>query len=196
MITARHMSIDRQKGLAILKKHTLNRNLYRHCLAVEAAMRALARRYHTSDPDMWGLVGLLHDADWGQTQDDPATHTSKTVEWMKEAGIARKEVYEAVLAHNFEHNGYRAPQTHMEWALYTCDDLTGLIVATALVSPEKKLSSITVDSVFKKFGSKSFAAGVNRNHIRLCETKLSVSLHQFVGIVLTSMQEIAMELGL
>ena len=84
----------------------------------------------------------------------------------------------------------------MEWALYTCDELTGLIVATALIMPSKKIADVTIESVLKKFPAKSFAAGVNRDQIKMCETKLNILLQEFIGIVLKSMQEIAPELGL
>jgi predicted hydrolase (HD superfamily) len=84
----------------------------------------------------------------------------------------------------------------MEWALYTCDELTGFIVARTLVLPTKKIADVTVESVLKKFPSKSFAAGVNRLQIQMCEDKLGIKLPDFVGIVLKSMQEIAAELSL
>jgi predicted hydrolase (HD superfamily) len=84
----------------------------------------------------------------------------------------------------------------MQWALYTCDELTGLIVAVALVKPEKKLSSVTVDSVMKKWNSKSFAAGVDRKQIEECTPRLGIELRDFIQIALTAMQSISMDLGL
>lgn len=185
----------RQKALSILKSHIKNKNLYRHCLTVETAMRTLAYHFN-ADADRWGLAGLLHDADWEETKDDPVRHTRKTVEWLKEAGFADRELFTTILSHNYVHNGEAAPKNIMEWSLYISDDLTGLIVATTLVMPGKKLAAVASADVLKKFGSRSFAAAVNREHIMLCVTKLQISLDKFIGLVLKAMQEIAVELGL
>ncbi len=197
--------ISRDDALSILDKHIKNPNLRKHCLAVEAAMAALAvmlkpkgsnLKTDAYNIDKWKLVGLLHDADWEETQDDPATHTKKTIEWLAQAGETNTQIREAILSHNYERNGFRAPNSKMEWALYTCDELTGLIIACALVRPDKKLKSVKVKSVLKKFPIKSFAAGANREQIRLCEEKLGIELAKFVEVVLGAMQEISDELGL
>ncbi|KKQ37478.1 MAG: HDIG domain protein, partial [Candidatus Woesebacteria bacterium GW2011_GWA1_37_7] len=92
--------------------------------------------------------------------------------------------------------GAPEPKTKMQWALYCCDELTGLIVAVALVKPDKKLSSVTVDSVMKKWNSTSFAAGVDRKQIKECEPRLGIPLEEFVGIALSAMQAIHEDLGL
>jgi predicted hydrolase (HD superfamily) len=187
--------ITRNQAIAILEKNIKNKNLFRHCLAVEAAMKGLANHFH-EDMDKWGLVGLLHDGDWEATRTDHLNHTKEMHDWLKEAGETDEEVLRAILSHNYLNNHELAPKTKMEWALYTCDELTGLIVASALVMPDKKLSSVTVESVIKKFPSKSFAAAVNRDQIRLCQEKLALKLHDFVAIVLKSMQTISPEIGL
>lgn len=179
----------------LLKRHIKNDNLVKHCFAVEAAMRAIARYYGT-DEDLWGYVGLVHDMDWEETQKTPEKHTKKTVEWLHEAGETDTRIFDAVLSHNYTRNGFREPHNSMEWALYTCDELTGLIVACALVRPEKKLSAVTVESVLKKFPQKSFAAGVHREQILQCEEKLGIPIANYVQLVLEGMQREHESLGL
>jgi len=126
-----------------------NKNLVKHGLAVEATMKKLAHHFN-QNPDLWGLAGLIHDADWEQTQTNHKLHGKKTVQWLKQAGETNNQLLQAVLSHNFERNKENQPKTTMDWALYTCDELTGLIIATALVMPDKKLASVTLDSVLKK----------------------------------------------
>lgn len=188
-------SISRDKALKLVQEKLASPHLVKHSLAVEAAMKALARKLG-GDESRWGIVGLLHDVDWDATKDAPDQHTRKTVEWLTELGHNDKELHKAILAHNHHHNGEGKPETPMEWALYTCDELTGLIVAVTLVQPSKKIADITIESVLKKFPSKSFAAGVNRLQIQMCEEMLGIPLNEFVGIVLKSMQEIQKDLGL
>lgn len=187
--------ISREAALKILKTNLKNQNLFRHCLAAEAAMRRLARHFH-EDEEKWGLVGLLHDGDWEKTNDNPSQHTKLMASWLTDAGEDRKEVLQAILSHNFVHSGENPPEAPLEWAIYTCDELTGLIVACALVMPDKKLSSVDVETVLKKFHVKSFAAAVSREQIKQCEEKLEIPLSQFIEIVLEAMQGIAKDLGL
>jgi len=187
--------LTRQIYLDIVNAHIKNKNLVKHCLAVEAAMRALARHFH-EDENVWGLAGLIHDADWEETGSDITAHTKKTIEWLKEQGEDDARIIEAVLAHNYKNNGHEEPQNTMQWALYTCDELTGLIVATTLVRPDRQLTSVTVESVLKKFPAKAFAAGIDREQIQLCEEKLGIPIHDFVNIILTEMQGIHTDLSL
>ena len=187
--------ISREKAVEILNRHLKNRNLFRHCLAVEAAMKGLAE-YFNEDKEKWGIVGLLHDGDWEETKNNPQLHTIKMVEWLKEEKEEDKEILRAIFSHNFAHNGQNQPQSKIEWALYTCDELTGLIFATALVMPNRKLALVTVESVLKKFPSKSFAAGVNREQIKMCQEKLGLPLDKFIEIVLRAMKKISYQLGL
>jgi predicted hydrolase (HD superfamily) len=153
-------------------------------------MRALAKHFGQNE-NLWGIVGLLHDADWEATETTPDQHTKKTVEWIKTAGEKNETLIRTILSHNHKHNAEAPPKNTIEWALYTCDELTGLIVATALVRPDKKITSVTLDSVMKKFKTKSFAAPVDREQIRLCEEKLGITLETFVNLVLSSLKEIA-----
>jgi lysyl-tRNA synthetase class 2 len=199
------LKITREKALEIVEKNIKNRNLVKHCLCVEAAMRGIARYIYkdsadakamADEEDLWGLIGLLHDADWEVTEPEPHTHTRKTVEWIKNSGEDNEKMIRTILAHNHKLNSEPPPENTIEWALYTCDELTGLIVATTLVRPDKKLASVEVSSVMKKFNTKSFAAPVDREQIRLCEEKLGIKLEDYVGIVLKSLQKISNDLDL
>ena len=188
--------ISRDQALQLVNDHIANKNLVKHCIAVEGAMRALAEHFG-ENPDEWGLAGLLHDADWEATgTEDMNAHTLKTIEWIEAAGDTTPEIKRAILAHNFAVNGEPMPQSTMEWSLCCCDELTGLITAATLVTPEKKLALVEIPSIMKKFKSKNFAAAVNRDDITRCEQKLKIPLEQFVQIVLDGMRAKSDELGL
>lgn len=187
--------ISREEALNLLHENMKNPNLRRHCYAVEAVMRALAQ-YFKEDEETWKIAGLLHDADYELTKDDPKEHTHKTIEWLKKME-AETDIYDAVAAHAWGYvDGAPQPKTKMQWALYCCDELTGLIVAVALVRPDKRLASVTVDSIMKKWKEKSFAAGVKREQIEECKPRLGVELKEFIQIALTAMQGISKDLGL
>jgi lysyl-tRNA synthetase class 2 len=188
-------TLTRDEAIEILEQHITNKNLQNHCKAVGATMRALAGRLG-GNTQLWEIAGLLHDADWEETQNAYDQHTLKTIEWIKEAGETNQELIDCILAHNHHHNGFRMPETPMEWALYTCDELTGFIVAVALTRPDKKLASVEVSSVLKKFPQVAFAKPVDREQIKLCEEKLGIPLEEFVGITLQAMQEISDDLNL
>lgn len=165
-------------------------------------MRALYRRLQDhkqsqEEEDRWGIAGLLHDADYEATKESAKTkHTKYVLAWLR--GLdAETDIYDAVASHAWGFvDGAPIPKTKMQWALYCCDELTGLIVAVALVRPDKKLASVTVDLVLKKWDSPSFAAGVNRGQIEECETRLGIPLREFIGIALSAMQKIHEDLGL
>ena len=184
--------LSKEEALSILKANIANENLRKHHYAVAAAMRALAEEFD-GDPDRWEIVGLLHDADYEETRDDPDRHTLVIAEQLEELGVS-EEIIRAIKAHNYERLDVM-PETKMEWSLVTCDDLTGLIVAVALVHPTK-LDGVSVESVMKKFDSKSFASGADRERIKLCEEKLDVPLESFVGLVLEAMKARSDRLGL
>ena len=158
-------------------------------------MRALAKKFG-GDEERWGVVGLIHDSDYEKTKDNPEKHTLLAVEWLKKAGEKDPEIISAVLSHNYGHTGQNPPKNNLEWALYCCDELTGFIVAVALVHPNKKLAEVSVDSVLKKLPDKSFAAAVKREQIKMCEEKLDIPLEEFVKIALEAMQGVGEELGL
>lgn len=189
----------REQALELLHKNMQNQNLRRHCYAVEVVMRSLAKHFYPDDTEpveVWGIVGLLHDGDYEETKSDPSKHTVKMSQWLKDQGENDPEILAAILSHNFAHTGENPPQNNLEWSLYCCDELTGLIVAVALVRPEKKLNTVSIESVMKKWEIKAFAAGVHREQIALCEEKLGIPLHDFVAIVLQAMQDNAKVLGL
>jgi putative nucleotidyltransferase with HDIG domain len=187
--------ITREKALELLHRNMQNQNLRRHCYAVEAVMRALAKKLD-GDEEKWAIVGLLHDGDYEKTKEKPAEHTLLMHQWLQEMGETDKEILEAILSHNYEHTGKKQPKNKLEWSLYCCDELTGFIVAITLVMPDKKLSSVTVESILKKFPQKAFAAAVKREQIALCQEKLGIPLEEFVKIALEAMQGISGELGL
>lgn len=186
--------ITRQQALELLHSKMQNQNLRRHCYSVEAAMRGLAKHFG-GDEEVWGIVGLLHDGDYEFTKNDPANHAKLMANWVRELGETDDELLTGIESHGWFHQG-RLPETQMQWCLFCCDELTGLMVATTLVQPSRKLADVTVEKVLKKFPEKNFAAGVKREDIKMCEEKLSISLPEFVGIVLKSMQDVAPELGL
>lgn len=188
--------MNRKQALELLHKNMKNVNLRRHCYAVEAVMRALAG-YFKEDEDTWGIAGLLHDADYELTKDDAKKeHTKHVLKWLKELD-AEADIYDAVAAHAWRYVDHAPqPKTRMQWALYCCDELTGLIVAVALVKPDSRLASVSVDSVMKKWKSQSFAAGVNREQIEECKPRLGIPLREFVEISLKAMQGISKDLGL
>ena len=181
--------MNRELALALMKTHVKNSNLQKHILAVEAVMRHLARRLG-ADEELWGLVGLLHDLDYEYTMKDPEHHALKTVDMLKEYDLSQ-EITNAILAHN-----NKAPiVSNLEKALYCTDPVTGMIVSCALIHPDKNLSPIDPAFVIRRMGEKRFAASVNRDAIRSCET-LSLSLDEFIQISLDAMRGIRAELGL
>lgn len=167
------------------------KNLFKHILAVEAVMRRLAR-YFGENEDRWGAAGLLHDIDYEETKDDPEKHSLISGSIAKELGFDQ-EIVDAVIAHNQIHGVPR--NTMMAKALYSSDPLTGLIVASALISPLKKLSGIDPDFVINRMGEKSFARGANRDTIRAC-SEMGLELRDFIAMGLEAMTGISKELGL
>ncbi len=174
-----------------VKKRIKTKNLFKHILAVEAVMRRLARHFG-EDEERWGAAGLLHDIDYEDTKDDPARHSLLSGKIASELGFD-DEIVDAVRAHNEYHGLPRT--TKMAKALYSADPLTGLIVASALIVPAKKLSAIDADFVVNRMGEKSFARGANRDTIR-ASSELGLELTEFISLALGAMQGISQELGL
>lgn len=182
----------RQRALELIDQYIKNENLKKHLLAVEALMKALARKYG-EDEEIWGLAGLLHDLDWEITKETPEKHPLIAVEILEKENFP-EEVISAVKKHN--HLQGLVPETNLEKALYSCEEITGLIVAVALVMPNKKLSEVTVERVLNKFNEPSFARGVNREIILKAEEFLGLKLEDLIAIALKAMQEIQDKLGL
>lgn len=187
--------ITKDEALELLHANMQSVNLRKHCYAVGAVMKALARHFE-EDEAKWEVVGILHDGDYEKTKETPEKHTILMVEWLKEKKVEDKEIIDAILSHNFSHTGNNPPKNNLEWSLYCCDELTGFIVAVTLVRPERKLTSVTVENVLSKWNQKSFAAGVKREQIERCEEKLGINLTDFIQITLSAMQKISKELGL
>jgi len=181
----------RKEALGLLKQFTKNENLIKHALAVEAAMRAYAEKFG-EDPEKWGVTGLLHDFDY-EKYPNPEDHPFKGAKILQEKGYPQ-EMIQAVLAHG-DHTGVQR-KTLMEKALYAVDELTGLIVAVALVRPSKKIADVTVKSVMKKWKDKAFARGVNRENIEKGARDLEVELKDHINCVLQAMKDISDKLGL
>ncbi|MBI3576722.1 HDIG domain-containing protein [Candidatus Gottesmanbacteria bacterium] len=187
--------ITKQQAIDLLHAHTQNQNLRRHMYAVAAVMKALAEKLG-GDPEVWEILGLLHDADWEETKDVPNEHTKQTLAWLKGLGETDGPIVHALMSHNRKYTQLAELDGIIEWALETCDELTGFIVAVALVRPEKKLETVTVESVLKKWKTKEFARAVDRDQIAQCEEKLGIPLSDFIQLSLTAMQSIHEDLGL
>jgi putative nucleotidyltransferase with HDIG domain len=181
--------MTREEALVLLKSHMTNKNLIKHCLAVEACMRALAARLG-HDPEPWGLAGILHDLDYEMTGMSAELHTTETVKVLREKGIAEPIVH-AVQAHA----GKVPCESPMDWAIYSVDPLTGLIISAALMHPEKKLKAIDLEFLKRRYKEKSFARGARREEIE--ESKhLGLELDEFLSIAIAAMQGIDADLGL
>ena len=185
-------AFSRESAYKLVTDWTENKNLVKHMLAVEAEMRALAK-YFGENEDDWGIAGLIHDADYDKW---PKEHPKKLLAELKERK-APDWLVSAVETHAWNYNGMdREPKTKLEWALYTCDELSGFIIACALVRPDKKLASVTLETVLKKWPQKAFAKGVHREQIELCEEKLGIKKEEYIAICLKALQGISKELGL
>lgn len=197
----------RAQAYQIVTKFLTNKNLIKHSLAAEVAMRSLYYRMNPNplrNPDKeeqgrgeeekWGITGLLHDADYEMAKGHPEKHGLLLFEKVP-TGFIPDDIVHAIKAHNYEKTGV-TPQTPMDWAIACCDQLTGLIVACALVHPDKKLAPLTTEFVMKRMNEKSFARGADRTVIKLCEQKLNISLEEFTTVVLNAMKTISPQLGL
>jgi putative nucleotidyltransferase with HDIG domain len=186
------MNLTRDQALQLLESHVQADNLRKHCLATEAIMRALARRLD-QDETLWGLVGLLHDLDFEYTRDNPASHALQTVQLLAPWSFPQ-EALDAILRHNAEALQLER-KTALDYALTCAETITGLIVAAALVHPDRQLAGVQAKSVLKRMKSKDFARNVNRAHVTLCE-HINLPLAEFVAVSLQAMATISAELGL
>jgi predicted hydrolase (HD superfamily) len=176
-----------------------NQNLRRHCYAVGKVLSALYDYYQQKgvpanfvdmgnlNKEDWEIVGILHDADWEITAKDESNHTKLLLDWVEDKDLP-EEMVNVFKSHNNKVTGLREPQTLLEWTLECLDELTGFIVAVALMMPGKTLTEVSVESVIKKFAKKDFAKAVNREQINQCEHKLGIPVPEFVEITLKTMQ--------
>ena len=184
--------MTRDEAVALLHQRVENENLRKHCYASEAIMRRLARELG-EDPDVWGLAGVLHDVDFEETKEAPDRHGRVAAEHLSEAGVDAAAV-DAIRHHNAEGLGLER-STRFHHALAAAETITGLIVATALVYPDKKLASVKAKFILKRMKKKDFARAVSRETIMECE-QLDMALERFVQVSLEAMQETAETLGL
>jgi putative nucleotidyltransferase with HDIG domain len=182
--------MERNRALELVRKYTEKEITFRHLISVEGVMRALARHFG-EDEDRWGYAGLFHDLDYDQTADDFARHTELTVEWLRNDGFDDERVLNAILAH-------KDPQYRddlLSKAIVNADAVAGLLVACALVRPEKA-QGMKVSSVKKKLKEKSFAPGVDRQEIREVEEMIGLDLDRFIEIGIQGLQSVASEIDL
>jgi putative nucleotidyltransferase with HDIG domain len=181
--------VDRSEAHAFAHEKCLKETTYRHLISVEGVMRALARRFE-EDEDLWGLTGLFHDLDQDHTGDDGARHAVLAAEWLREAGVDER-VVNGVLAHAYER--YRTDL--MSRAVVHADAVAGLLVAAALVRPEKA-NGMKVSSVKKKLKEKAFAPGVNRDEVNDVEDRIGLPLDEFLAVSIDGLQEVAPQIDL
>ena len=185
------MQLSYEDALALLREHTKNENLVKHAMAVSAALGAYARKFD-EDEVKWRVTGLLHDLDYEEypTLED---HTLYTSRWLRERDYP-EEVIHAILAHNDIHGDVR--DDRLSHALFACDELTGLITATALVRPNKSIIGLEASSVRKKMKDKAFARGVNRDDVIKGAEELQIPLDEHITFVIAAMAAEAEALGL
>jgi putative nucleotidyltransferase with HDIG domain len=183
--------LDRSEALSLVRENVKNENLVRHMLSVEAAMRFYAEKYG-EDPELWGLVGLLHDFDW-EIHPTLEQHPQDGAPLLRARGVP-EVVVQGILSHA-DHTGVPR-QSRMEKGLFACDEITGLITAVALVRPSRSLHDLTASSVKKKWKDKAFAAGANREEIARATEDFGLDLWEHVDNVIFAMRRIAKDLDL
>lgn len=183
--------ISRENAFKLLNQHVQNTNMIKHCLASEAVLRAIALKLN-QDAEEWGMAGLLHDIDVEITNGDPFQHGPYSAGILDE--LLTPEAIDAIVMHNEVATG-KERTTVFQHALAAGETITGLIMATALVYPDKKLASVKTKSITKRMKEKAFAASVKRENILECEL-IGIPIQDFAEMSLVAMQEISSELGL
>ncbi len=183
--------MTKKEAEELLNQYISSNWLKKHSIATAAVMAALAERLK-QDVETWWIIGMIHDLDFDMTQ-DPAVHGKKTAEILKKRGESEETIH-AIMAHNAEGLGI-VRETTLDYALTCGESITGLIVATALVMPDKKLSSVKPSSVIKRMKKKDFARKVSRECIMLCE-RIGLDIEEFAEISVRAMQNVSGELGL
>ena len=181
--------MDITEGRTLARDKTEKDTTYRHLVSVEGVMRRLGRHFG-EDQERWALTGLFHDLDQDQTADDPNRHAYLAADWLREAGV-EESVVNGVLAH--AHPEFQ--RDLMSRAIVAADAVAGLLVAAALVRPERS-AGMKVSSIRKKLKEKAFAPGVNREEIGQAETQLGLSLDEFLALGIEGLQEVAPDIGL
>jgi putative nucleotidyltransferase with HDIG domain len=181
----------RNDAFNLLRQYNQSESLIKHALAVEAVMRYFARQ-RGEDEEKWGVIGLIHDLDYERFPDQ---HCRKTEEILKERDWPA-EYIRAVISHGWGICTDVEPKSDMEKVLYAIDELTGLVVTSALVRPSKSVLDLNAKSVRKKWNQKSFAAGVNRSIIEKGAQMLGIELNALISDTIMGMREVAEEIGL
>ncbi len=181
--------MKREDALELVKKHLKNKNLVKHSLAVESCMKAVAERLG-QDAERWALAGILHDLDYELTEKSPELHTTETVKILQELGL------EPAVIHAVQAHAAKVPcENAMDWAIFSIDPLTGLIIAATLMHPTRKLQDVDLEFVKRRYKEKSFARGAKREEIEECRN-IGLGLDEFISICIKAMQGIAADLGL
>ncbi|MFA5080802.1 MAG: phosphohydrolase [Candidatus Paceibacterota bacterium] len=193
-----NLNLTYQQAQELIDKYISEPTTKFHLKETEVFMRALAKKFNENE-ESWGIIGLLHDIDWDIIKNNPSEHCIKLQEILKNAG-ASDFLIETIASHGYEVEAIpnlleKRRSSQIQYCLASAETLTGIIIASALVRPDKKLQSVTLDSLKKKFKNKSFAANCNRDIILECE-KAGISLDEFLQIGLSSLQSIAEELKL
>ena len=181
----------REEALNLLKEYNKNESLIKHALAVEGVMRYMARK-RGEDEEKWGVIGLIHDLDYEQFPDQ---HCKKTEEILRQNEWP-EEYIRAVISHGWGICTDVKPESEMEMVLYAIDELTGLVVTSALVRPSKSVMDMKAKSVKKKWKQKQFAAGVDRSIIEKGAEMLGVELSELITDTIMGMRDVAEEIGL
>jgi putative nucleotidyltransferase with HDIG domain len=181
----------REEAFALLKEYTAQENLIKHGLAVEGVMRYMARK-RGADEEKWGIIGLVHDLDYDRYPDQ---HCQKTKEILTDRGWPEDWI-RAIMSHGWGLVTEVKPESELEKVLYAVDELTGLVVANALVRPSKSVLDMKVKSLKKKWKDTSFAAGVNREVVSNGVDMLGMELNELFEDVIMGMREVAEEIGL
>ncbi len=181
----------REEAFELLKKYNQTESLIKHALAVEGVMRYMARK-RNEDEEKWGVIGLIHDLDYEQFPDQ---HCKKTEEILRQNNWP-EEYIRAVVSHGWGICVDVKPETELEKVLYAIDELTGLVVTTALVRPSKSVMDVKTKSVKKKWKDKRFAAGVDRSIIEKGAAMLGVEIPELITDTIAGMQDVAEEIGL
>jgi len=183
--------IDRHEAIIWLKKYLNDDKLIKHSYSVEAIMGNIAE-FLNRDIEFWKLVGLLHDLDYEYTKGNPENHSQITSELLD--GLIPEEGINAIKAHNYLYSKY-IPASSIDKSLIAADAASGLIIASALVMPSKKLNEVKIESLIKKYNDKTFAKGCDRKRIKLC-LDVGIEVEKFLELSLSALKEISNDLDL
>ncbi|MBR1657624.1 MAG: HDIG domain-containing protein [Synergistaceae bacterium] len=184
----------REQAYELLRQHNNEESHIHHAAAVEAAMRHFANLYG-EDPELWGVVGILHDIDWEETSSKPETHCHVAPDILRNAGVDESIIH-AVQSHGFGICTDVEPSNNLERTLFTIDELTGLIITAGLVRPSKSLADLELKSVKKKWKDKAFARGVNRDIIKQGAEKMNMPLDDVISETILALRPVEKSIGM